>query len=285
MSCTSPDTCFAVGSYETSSTSSVALVEAWNGNSWTIEQTPTPPGTSSVLSAVSCASSEYCAAAGYYVLDSDTFAFTEVWNGSAWSVDTVPMPAEGYDSELFGVSCTSQTACTAVGEYTQSSMLAALIERWNGSQWTLQSTPAIDGYLAGVSCPTTTYCIAVGNSYSYPSGISVLVEAWNGTKWKIETTPSIVDTDFAQLYGAECQSSTTCTAVGAYFDVESGRSVSLAESTQASKWAIDRSPNPAGPCALVAVSARSPSTQVAVGNQTAASGISLTFAEDATVDP
>ncbi len=282
--CTSPDACVAVGS-ETSGTSSAGLVESWNGKRWTIEQISTPPGTSSVLSAVSCTSVEYCVAAGYYVLDSESFAFTEIWNGSVWSIDTVPLPPEGYDSELEAVSCTSPTACTAVGQYTQSAMLAALVERWNGSQWVLQSTPAIDGYLVGVSCPTVTACTAVGSSYSYPAGIAVLAEAWNGTKWKIETTPPIADTDFAQFYGAECQVPTSCTAVGAYSDAESGRSVSLAESSQASKWASDATPNPQGPCALVAVSARSPSTLVAVGSQAVAGGVSLTFAEAATVHP
>ncbi len=179
VSCPTPDTCVAVGS-ETSSASSMGLVEDWDGKSWTIEQNPTQPGTSSGLTAVSCTSIEYCEAAGYYVLDSETFAFTEVWNGSVWSVDTVPLPPEGYDSELEGVSCSSPTACVAVGQYTQSAMLAALVERWNGSAWVLQSTPAIDGYLVGVSCPTSTACTAVGNSYSYPSGIA---GSGGGVEW------------------------------------------------------------------------------------------------------
>ncbi|MFZ0667571.1 MAG: hypothetical protein WAM97_17615 [Acidimicrobiales bacterium] len=278
VSCVSQHTCMAVGVRQTSS-SSAGLVEEWNGKRWTIEQIGAPPGTSSAFSGVSCTSSQNCVAVGSYVLNSASFAFTETWDGSLWSIVAVPLPPKGYDSEFEGVSCTSPAVCTAVGEYTKSAMLAALVERWNGSQWTLQSTPKVDGYLAGISCPTTTTCTAVGNAYSYPSRISVLVEAWIGGKWLIQPTSPPVDSDFAQVYGVKCQSATKCSAVGAYFDAESGRTLTLAESRQESKWVIDATDNPDAQNVLAAVSARPAGGLVAIGSRASAGGISLTLAE------
>jgi hypothetical protein len=53
------------------------------------------------------------------------------WNGSGWSSQHSPLVR----GDLDGVSCTTATACTAVG-------LAhgghPLIERWNGTSWSLQ---------------------------------------------------------------------------------------------------------------------------------------------------
>jgi hypothetical protein len=40
------------------------------------------------------------------------------------------------------VSCPSSTACEAVGSYDNSSgNLVTLAESWNGTDWTVQSTP------------------------------------------------------------------------------------------------------------------------------------------------
>jgi hypothetical protein len=43
---------------------------------------------------------------------------------------------------LYGVACTSSKACVAVGSYTnQSGVAMTLAERWNGSTWSIQSSP------------------------------------------------------------------------------------------------------------------------------------------------
>jgi len=43
VSCTSTTNCVAVGSYTTTTVPSVALFERWNGTTWSIVTTPTPP--------------------------------------------------------------------------------------------------------------------------------------------------------------------------------------------------------------------------------------------------
>jgi hypothetical protein len=94
----------------------------------------------------------------------------ERWNGTAWTVQTTPNPgsAEGTYSTLEGVSCTSATACTAVGSSNPiaTGLTATLAERWNGTAWSIQATPNPSGAetseLNEVSCPSDSACAAAG---------------------------------------------------------------------------------------------------------------------------
>ena len=70
---------------------------------------------------------------------------------------------------LTGVSCTSATVCTAVGNYTTTTTnKVTLAERWNGRTWKVQPTPIPpdayqQSYLEGISCTAATKCTAVGH--------------------------------------------------------------------------------------------------------------------------
>jgi hypothetical protein len=77
------------------------------------------------------------------------------------------------------------TVCTAVGSRTSSTANgtfgAMLAELWNGSSWSIQSTPNPIGYsaaastipLSGVACASATACTAAGYfDGSVPVGIS-----------------------------------------------------------------------------------------------------------------
>ena len=75
---------------------------------------------------------------------------------------------------LSGVSCTSGSACIAVGSFGPG--YGPLAERWNGSSWSLQRPPdpADDYGFDGVSCASSRHCIAVGG------GDEPLAERWDG---------------------------------------------------------------------------------------------------------
>jgi hypothetical protein len=94
------------------------------------------------------------------------------------------------------VSCTSNTACTAVGSYTNGEPdELPLAERWNGTRWSIQraaTPPGTDNIIFGpgtaniiltdVSCPSKTVCVASG-SYTVNSGNYLpFVERWNGRR-------------------------------------------------------------------------------------------------------
>jgi hypothetical protein len=41
----------------------------------------------------------------------------ERWNGTAWTIQSLPTAEGAKESELWGVSCSSATACAPVGDY------------------------------------------------------------------------------------------------------------------------------------------------------------------------
>jgi len=113
-------------------------------------------------------------------------ALAEEWNGASWSVKKTPSLKAG--GSLNGVSCTSASACTAVGFDGNGESLA---ERWNGTAWSIQATPNVNGQptgLRGVSCTSATLCTATGRS-QFGVGAPA-AERWNGTKWFVQKVPA-----------------------------------------------------------------------------------------------
>jgi hypothetical protein len=184
VSCTSATACTAVGEGDDGTFLPGTQAEAWDGTSWTIQPTPNPSGASS-LSGVSCTSATACTAVGYSNNGSTDLPLAERWDGSTWAIQTTPTPSGATDSSLSGVSCSSATECTAVGSYDDSSgVQVALVERWDGSTWTIQNTPIPSGAtgssLSAVSCTSATACTAVG-SYTNSAGTQLaLVERYTG---------------------------------------------------------------------------------------------------------
>src|SRR4029079_11085749 len=99
VSCPSTTSCFAVGAY---TDFPKHFVEHWNGTSWSIVSTPSPPDTTnSQLKGVSCPSTTSCYAVGYYFNGSVTNTIlVEHWNGTRWSVMTSPNPADLADTAM-----------------------------------------------------------------------------------------------------------------------------------------------------------------------------------------
>jgi hypothetical protein len=121
-------------------------------------------------------SATVCTAVGYFYNSSSGVDPTSTlrWNGTSWSIQPFPNPAGATGSGLVGVSCTSSTACTAVGAfYNSAGVPVTLAERWNGTSWSIQPNPAPAGekesQLNSVSCPSTTNCATVG----YSTGLSL----------------------------------------------------------------------------------------------------------------
>src|SRR5262249_49700269 len=149
------------------------------------------------FNAVSCSPASSCTAVGSFTDSSGTgAALAERWNGTSWAVQSVPNPSGAQSSFLSGVSCTSSTACIAVG----SSTLGTLAEQWNGPAWRLQPppSPGPPPILLAVSCASSSACTAVGTTDSSGGGVT-LAERWNGTKWTVKSTPNPSGSQFAFL--------------------------------------------------------------------------------------
>ncbi len=100
------------------------------------------------LSGVSCTSATSCTAVGSYDDSSAETSVTlaERWDGTSWTIQNTPNPANVHGSFLSGVSCTSATACTAVGNAAVEMLtVETLAEHWDGTSWTIETTPNASG--------------------------------------------------------------------------------------------------------------------------------------------
>ena len=94
------------------------------------------------LFGVSCVSTQFCETVGYSVRASGQVrTLIEKWNGTHWAL--APSPNPGHGPSLFGVSCVekagslSSNFCMAVGSYVTGSNDHPLIEKWNGTHWSV----------------------------------------------------------------------------------------------------------------------------------------------------
>lgn len=283
-SCTASSACSSVGSYVDSEEVRVPLAERWNGSSWSAQSPPSPEAaTWSDLLGVSCASSSWCTAVGRYESSGSLKSLAMAWNGSEWSLQTAATPMGATSSELSAVSCTSSSACTAVGRYTLEGTSVTLAQRWNGSSWTVQSTPnpagATSSSLLGVSCTASNACTAVGYYYDSEGQRLTLAESWNGMEWSIQSTPNREGATKHILLGVDCWSASACTAVGG--DFPSGEpQETLVERWNGSEWTIQESQNPSESEASVlhGISCVSESACTTVGDYIEG-GVNVTLAE------
>jgi hypothetical protein len=252
-SCMSRSACIAVGNTSNSRGTSLTLAQQWNGHTWSIQPTPSPADGGNLI-AVSCPSRSSCLAVGGHANPFTAFVppgtLAEQWNGRGWRIQPTPNPPGG-GWWLTAVSCTSPSACTAVGgsiEPPGRTPGGTLAERWNGRTWNIQRTPSLPGnavkLLAGVACTSRSSCMAVGNEFDPATGESLgtLAERWNGRTWRIVPTfkPAPAGPN-AALYGVACTSATACTAVG-----NQSLAKTLAERWNGRTWQVQPTPNPAG---------------------------------------
>jgi hypothetical protein len=243
----------------------------------------------SQLNGVSCSSATACTAVGFLQNSSSTdLTLAEGWNGTAWSIQPTPDPADADvfpGSVLSAISCTSATACMAVGNYTNTAgNVVTLAESWNGTTWKIETTlnpaGATNTALAGVFCGSATVCTAVGRSFDAAGTETAVVESWNGVAWKSQVAAVPAGATGVELSGVSCRSASACTAVGSDND-SSGTQVTLAESWNGTAWHVQATPDPTGATAsaLVGLSCSTAKACWAVGHSYDTSGTELTLAE------
>ncbi len=185
VSCVASESCIAVGSYLDKEGKTRPLGESLSGKTWTLLAPPTPvEAEAATLTSVSCVSSEWCTAAGYYnkkgTLEE---SFVEHWNGKEWVIQ--PLPKLAFNS-MFGVACKTTEACVGVG-FIKTEPLS---EKWNGTEWSFNLTPAPKGAKSsafrGVSCALPMSCIATGHYLDSLGNELTLGEQWNGKEWIIQ---------------------------------------------------------------------------------------------------
>ncbi len=267
--CTSTWNCWAVGGAFSglgNNSQPDALVDRWNGSTWSTGPDAVPPGSrASLLWGVSCIGASDCwavgAEAGAGTGPKAPLPLAEHWNGSTWSV----VPTPDVHAYLFSVTCTGASNCWAVGSTLDGNknLLTGIIIHWNGSRWSevrrTSSGQPFDQF-DSVTCSGPSDCWAVGFSgpdqiqynlipgvYPEVSGSEALVEHWNGSTWTISPLPPAATPLGQYLSAVNCTGSSNCWAVGATMDSEGLPSTTLVEHWNGSAWTTTPSPDPTTP--------------------------------------
>ncbi len=112
---------------------------------------------------------------------------------TTWNLIPSPASTQYAQSQLSGVTALSSREVWAVGMNSAgegNNLAASLIERWDGSAWSIVSNPGA-AYLNGVAAVSSQNIWAVGIEPSISSSLEqTLIEHWNGTQWSVVPSPS-----------------------------------------------------------------------------------------------
>jgi hypothetical protein len=167
---------WAVGS------ASGALVEHWDGVTWSVVAVPTP-GRNAVLYGVAASASDVWAVGSYLGSRGVRQTLIERWNGTAWS--TVPSPNLGMDNnDLYGVIVVAPNDVWAVGATITgvNGSGESLTEHWNGSEWSIVFSP---NYFIGHTRVTGVSAVTANDvwaSVEYDEVLALVIH-WDGSAW------------------------------------------------------------------------------------------------------
>ena len=203
---------------------------------------------------------------------------TDIWavgdstmhfDGTKWTAFAAPLINGELTADLQGVVDISSTEAWAVGNVTLGANPGQIIEKWDGTKWSLFPNPTLlpnsQGDLFAMTSTSATDIWAVGNLVqTFSNGGSTsynLFEHWDGTSW----TPTFINTaGFEGLTGVSEDATNDAWAVG-----DNGGST-LAIHWNGTKWAAVATPDNLGegPNQLNAVVALTPDNAWAVGYST-----------------
>jgi hypothetical protein len=239
----SPSSAWAVGSASSGNApDQTTLILRWNGTRWTIVPSPSP-GTAGLnaLYGLAANSANDVWAVGSFT-NSGEYAQTLIvhWDGTSWRV--VPSAnVAGSNNELFGVVALGPNDVWAVGYRGNAAFgFFTLVEHWNGSTWSIVSSPSPlgDDILRAISGTGASDIWAVGRSRnSFTFRTNTLIEHWNGNSWSQALGAGGED---SALYGVAAVSPADAWAVG------DGGGLTLIDRWNGSSWSVFPSPNVTG---------------------------------------
>jgi len=165
---------WAVGVSGNSSGPQQTLIEHFDGTSWSIVPSPNvnSPQFNVLLGAAAAASNDVWALGSYGSFGNSVFVLALHWDGSTWSVVSTPNPGPTNNAVRAVALIPDTNHIWAVGLAGTVSTFQALIEQWDGTSWSVVSTPSTgtsQSSLAGVDARANE-AWAVGSQAS--SGLS-----------------------------------------------------------------------------------------------------------------
>lgn len=198
---------------------------------------PLPAGSvSAALSSVSCTASS-CTAVGYYLTSGGAEEpLVATYSGASWTFDAPTAPGPNQGADLNAVSCPSDGACEAVGNYLDSnSHLQSWAVQLSDSETPQPITPPGDAQnasggltsaffgpvltsgpvMTAISCPSVGACTAVGTYESLSAGyVTMAVKLDNGTVAGVAQVPPPSTPALSAVTAIWCADADDCTVNG-----------------------------------------------------------------------
>ena len=173
-----------------------------------------------MLNGVDALASNNVWAVGYSAVSGRQNTLIERWDGTQWRVVTSPNAGTTGDNVLTSVDALSSTNAWAVGSSRTATSRKSLIQRWNGTSWTIVSSPnpgTLGNSLLGVAAAGPNDIWAVGWKNS-GNGLRSLLLHYDGTGWTEGAAVPKVGTGDNVLTGISVVSNDDVWATGYYVD-------------------------------------------------------------------
>jgi hypothetical protein len=168
---------------------------------------------------------------------------------STWTVGSLPPLKPSLTNQIAAVACATSSFCVAVGNQSNATGTTTLVEQWNGSTWSIVTSPNATGagqnQLYGVSCAGPSFCVAVGVSGPGGTFVNPLVEQWNGSAWSLGTAATPPSATATELNAVSCTTATWCMAAGYSTNASSAR-FAVAETWNGTAWTVSPITPPTG---------------------------------------
>ena len=241
------------------------LVSHVNGT-WGIVPSPNPGTSQNILESTVALTPKDAWAVGYQTSENSNAQqiLLEHWNGTRWGV--VPGPNPGKSSNtLYGVAALSSNNVWAVGSASDSydgSTGSALIEHWDGSQWSVVNSPKPEKgvanlYAVSARSANDIWAVGIVITNSSPQAGQTLTEHWNGTQWSIVPSPSVLTNDYLNSVVAISVNDVWAVGISSPSSNPQG-ALTLTEHWNGRQWNVVKSPNPGSNDTLSSVVAVSP---------------------------
>ena len=235
---------WAVGYYVSGQFQQKTLIEHFDGTVWSVVPSPSPGALQNILYSIAAISDTDAWAVG---AEQDAaglwHTLTEHWNGSTWSVvDAVDVGSNG--NQFFAVTAVAGNNVYAAGQQAGSAFPnEALIEHWNGTSWSVVSSPGNTSASVlplGVTATSSSLTL-VGQEETDIAPYTTYVAAGAPGSLSIQTTPNngVTEND---LFAPAIAADGSTWAVGWYIDPSSGNHDSLVLQGVNGTWNLVSSP-------------------------------------------
>jgi hypothetical protein len=205
------DDAWAVGSAADDDRVVSALVEHWNGSTWSLVPTPDFGASASALTdVVVLPSGDVWVSGSIRESGKPSRALAMRWSHGAWTVTATPVI--GLSTRFNALAGTSESNLWAAGSADEGGRTITLIARWNNDAWSITPSPnpgTSGNEIRSVWVAANGRAWAVG-LYSNGSEVRPLAEVWNGAEWILDNP----DASRAGWLNAVAAQDSTVLAVG-----------------------------------------------------------------------